>query len=571
MSLVRRLVASVVLLGVLASGAVARAQGLELAPKREASAVTIDWVKNYLIEVKNHLKESYVKGSELRDPELVAACVRGLEKAASDKEFGGLDKAARKAFVAWLRAGEWTKVGTLVDDLSGYLGEQGLELNLEKLADGGAKEMVASVRDPYSHIFDAEEIQKLVRTMMGETRDESLGLSIKPEDGTLKVAYVMYGYVAYENGVEIGDEVLAVNGTAASKMTPLELNTALQAKPGMTVTLTLRRAGWSKPYDFVLAQKVNKTKDVVFKVLPGGIGYLRMTIFDMALGASVRAALDRMAAKGMRALVLDLRHNPGGALNAAVDVADEFIKGKHLITKTESNYKVQMPFKIPGMPEMAADFYSGKSFPYEEMPMVVLVDHASASASELLTGALQDLKRARVIGETTYGKGVGQTAIPLWKTGFPLPQRFLYLTVMRYYLPTGRSIHGTGVVPDLAVDAERPTPAQWETLRALADSGAVQQYLDANWAKHSALFEKLADYDGFETARYPGFAAWHRSLQQELTTEQARAALREGIRRKLQSDKNFRYACDLETDAQLQTAVLELSEVLGGEAKADAR
>ncbi|MBI3272499.1 MAG: S41 family peptidase [Planctomycetes bacterium] len=570
MSFVRRVASTLLAVSILGSGAMARAQELGMAPRKDGPKATIDWVKNYLVEVKNHLKKSFINGKDLKDKDLVAACVRGFEDKIGD-ENTKLPKAVRHAFLEWLQQGEWTKVTELVAAVDQYLTEHDLTVDLEQLADAGAKEMVGSARDPYSHIFNAEEIQKLVRSMMGEARDESLGLSIKPENGKYSVAYVMYGYVAYEAGIEMGDDVLAVNGKSVEDLTPLEINQRIQAKPGQTVKLTLQRAGWLHPHEFTLLQRVNQGRDVISKLLPGKIGYLRLTIFDMALGTAVKTALDKLAKQGMTGIILDLRHNPGGALNAAVDVADEFIKGKELITKTESNYKVNLPIKLPGMPEMASDFYAGKRYPYEDYPMVVLVDHASASASELLTGALQDLKRARVLGETTYGKGVGQTAIPLWKTGFPMPQRYLYLTVMRYYLPTGRSIHGTGVVPNREVVANRPSAETFERLWALRESGAIEKYLDANWKSNASTFEKLAKYDGYDASAYPNFEGWYQGLQTQLTQDQAREAVRLAVRRRVQDTKNFRYACDLQGDNQLQEALLEMAELVGLEPHAEQR
>ncbi|MEK7867462.1 MAG: S41 family peptidase, partial [Planctomycetota bacterium] len=204
----------------------------------------------------------------------------------------------------------------------------------------------------------------------------------------------------------------------------------------------------------------------------------------------------------------------------------------------------------------------------------------SASASELLAGALQDLERGTLIGETTYGKGIGQSAVPLFSTSSMMgggrgvdwgkgaspfmPNRFLYLTVMRYYLPSGRSIHHKGVVPDVEVALDQPNEGAFRAIRGLTASGAIGEYLDAQWDDHAEEFEALADYDDYSSEGYPEFASFYKGLETDLSEDAVRGAVRTEVRRRVAADRKKPFLTDLEADNQLQTGVLLLTEELEG-------
>jgi carboxyl-terminal processing protease len=307
-------------------------------------------------------------------------------------------------------------------------------------------------------------------------------------------------------------------------------------------------------------------------MLPGGIGYVRLTIFDLNLGGATMDALKSLKKQGMKALVLDLRNNPGGALPACVSVADHFIGGKKLITYTESNLDMgkAMPFPIPGLgdqkPEM--EYYATRKTDFEDLPMVVLVNGSSASASEMLSGALQDLGRAVLVGEKTFGKGIGQTAIPLWKTQgsdfgksfMPmLPNRFLYLTVMRYFLPSGRSIHHEGIVPEVLVTLPVPDADTWDEVYKLRKSRKAKEFAEG---LDEELAKELAVYDGFDTSSYPGWAKFRKSLKTKLTADQIREEVRREVRLRVGGNAAL---VDMQTDTQLQRGITILAEKIGFE------
>ncbi len=559
----RAVIGALLALAVAFAPATLEAQDLNAPKSKQRKGKSISWAKNYLLEVKKHLRQSFVEAERVAEQDLIDACLSGLRK--------GLKAEAHKALDAEV-AGDlreiferkYDKISAIISALEAYLSANEVEgLNLEILADAGAKGMVESIRDPYSHVFTMDEVQKMMGMLSGEGREDSLGFNVAPKGKRFEVGYVMYGYPAYWAGIQMGDEVLALNGAEIGSLALPQISEILKVKPGGSIELTLKREGWVKPYTFRLSQEGRRPKDVIWRVLPGDIGYLRLTVFDIALEAAVKKAMEKMAQKKIKGLILDLRQNPGGALNAAVAVADQFIPGKSLITKTESNYKVELPIKLPGLvPEMDATFYAAKASPYEQVPMAVLIDHASASASELLSGALQDLDRAVLIGETTYGKGVGQTVIPLWRTGMPFPQRFLYLTVMRYTLPTGRSIHGTGVEPNVKVPSAKPSGEEFDRLWTLRESGAIERYIAENLTD-AALRTELAAYDRFETKRYPKFAAFYRSLGTKLSEQQVREEIRRALRIAVERETDSSLVFDLQTDEQLQTAVLHLATELG--------
>jgi len=489
----------------------------------------------YVREVKKHLLESYIDSDRVQELDLIVAGIRGMADAAT----GGV----RDAVLA---------EASLDDALAAAAGADP-RLDLIPLADAAARAMVSSIGDPYSHLFTDEEMNRLTKVMQGEGRDESAGLMLQNRGGRVVVAYVAYGYPAYQAGVEIGDEVVLVRGRKAAGIRPEDLGDLVRLPSGDTLELRLRRDGLE--YDFRIPARRTSVKDVRHEYLGQGVGYLRLTIFDLSLVREVRAALDEMTRAGMKGLILDLRHNPGGALPAATGVADLFLPQGLRITNTVSHYRPSVGgLTIPGL-SLDRDYLTKARSPYETLPMVCLINRASASASELLSGALKDHRRATLIGETTYGKGVGQTAILLSSM---LMKRYLYLTVMRYTTPNGTAVDHKGVAPDIAFDDGRPSTALFAAEWALRESGAVERYRDAHW---SAALRKLGDADGFESSRYEGFEAFLAGLKTTLTRDQVREEIRRSVRRRLEEEGKV-WMTDLQTDRVLQRGLVEILDRL---------
>ena len=512
--------------------------------------------KAYLEEVRKHLRESYIEREKIKDEDLTRAALKGMTAAMDHKDFSALDGAKRQA-VKDAVAGAESIAAALdavekVDD----------SLDFVKFADKAAVEMVKVTGDPFSRILTGEDMQKLMKVLQGGTKEDSIGISIGPKEGKVLVAYVQFGYAAFDEGVEMGDEVLDVNGKAVKGLPGDELNELIKLKPGEKLTMKIRRDGFDDAFTLTIAQKKTKPKDVLFAMLGEGVGYLRMTIFDNNLQREVGKGLAELKKQGMTKLILDVRNNPGGALPAATAVADLFLPQNLTITDVEMYYKPSLGgIQIPGV---GGDqkYTTKKKSEFEELPMAVLINHASASASELLAGALQDHKRGRLVGETTYGKGVGQSPIPLMSMGsggaFSLPDRFLYLTVLRYSLPSGRSINHKGVEPTVEFKQKKPSKDAFLAAHKVRTSGAIDRYLDERWESQKTTFKALADADQFETKGYPDFEALYGSLKTSLSKDAFRAELRRGIRRRLTVTEDVQFVCDLETDTQLQYALVEL-------------
>jgi carboxyl-terminal processing protease len=486
----------------------------------------------YVREVKKHLLHSYIDSDRVQEEDLVVAGIRAM---AADPKF----PKARTAILAQ---------ASLEDALEAAEGAAP-DADLIALADDAARAMVAVIGDPYSHLFTEEEMNRLAKAMQGQGREESSGLMLQNRGGKVVVAYVQYGYPGYQEGIEIGDEVLEIRGQRAADVRPEELSELVRLPKGDTLELLVRRDG--REYKFRIAARKSSAKDVRVEYLGQGVGYIRLTIFDLSAVREVRAALDRLARQGMKGLIFDLRHNPGGALQAATGIADLFLPQGLRITNTVSHYKPSIGgLTIPGF-AIDQDFVTTVPTPYEEMPMVCLVNRASASASELLAGALKDHHRATLIGETTYGKGVGQVPILLSSM---LMKRYLYLTVLRYTTPNGTEVDHRGVPPDLPFDDGRPSADLFQAQWALRTGGAVEKYRDEHW---SAALRLLADTDGFETSKYEDFDAFFGSLHTTLTRDQVREEIRRSARRRME-DEGKVWTTDLQTDRVLQRGLVEI-------------
>lgn len=490
----------------------------------------------YVREVKKHLLVSYIDSDRVKEEDLVVAGIKGMA--------GAVKGGVRDAVLAEASLEDALEAASTADP----------DLDLIPVADAATRAMVAAIGDPYSHLFTDEEMNRLAKAMQGQGREESAGLMLQNRGGHVVVAYVQYGYPAYQEGIEIGDEVLKVRGKPAAEVRPEDLGELVRLPAGDTLELRLRRDG--REYDFRVPARKTSVKDVRYEYLGQGVGYLRLTIFDLSLVKEVRSALDQMSRAGMKGLILDLRHNPGGALPAATGVADLFLPQGLRITNTVSHYKPSVGgIAIPGL-GLDQEYVTKTPSPYEEMPMVCLINRASASASELLAGALKDHRRATLIGETTYGKGVGQTAIILSSM---LLKRYLYLTVMRYTTPNGTAVDHKGVPPDLAIDDGRPSAELFSSEWTLRRSGAVDRYRDAHWDQ---ALKRLADVDGFEISRYEGFDAFYDGLKTPLTKDQVREEIRRSARRRLE-DEGKVWMTDLQTDRVLQRGLVEILDRLG--------
>jgi carboxyl-terminal processing protease len=307
-----------------------------------------------------------------------------------------------------------------------------------------AKLMQSAIRglllelDPHSTYFSAEDAKSFDEQARGAY--EGIGVEVQTlEDKVLKVIAPIDDSPAAKAGVLAGDLIVAVDGTPMSAMKDSE---PLRGPAGSSVVLTLRREGRSKPLEVTVARQTIRLTSVRSRLLEPGYGYVRISTFQADTGADFArhaADLKRQSPGGLKGLVLDVRSNPGGLLTAAVQVADDLLDAG-VIVSTRGRLSIS-----------DSHFEATPGDLLEGVPVMVLVDAGSASASEVLAGALRDNKRARVIGSRTFGKGSVQTVLPL-DNGDSVK-----LTTARYYTPSGRSIQAVGIEPDVVLHAEGDT------------------------------------------------------------------------------------------------------------------
>ena len=305
---------------------------------------------------------------------------------------------------------------------------------------GGIKGMLETL-DPHSSFMPPD----IFKEMQVETQGSfgGLGIEITVKDRQLTVVAPIEGTPADRAGILPGDRIVKIDGNPTKDMTLMEAVKRLRGPKGTSVTLTILREESPGPFELSLVREVIEVKSVKTKDLGDGIVYVRVSSFQERTGKDLLKAIEQLGQNGMSAMVLDLRNNPGGLLNQAVQVTDLFLEKGQLIVYTEGRIKNQ---------DLRFSAEHGAQIP--KVPIVVLVNGGSASASEIVAGALQDWKRAVVLGTKTFGKGSVQTVIPLSDSSG------LRLTTAKYFTPKGRSIHGTGLQPDIIVEVPRPTLAK---------------------------------------------------------------------------------------------------------------
>lgn len=289
--------------------------------------------------------------------------------------------------------------------------------------------------DPHSAYLDPEDYKGLQEGTTGEFG--GLGIEVGIENGLVKVIAPIDDTPAQRAGVKPGDVITKLDDTPVKGMALNDAVKHMRGKPGSPITLTIVREGVEKPLEIVITRAVIKVESIKTDLLEPNFGYLRISTFQERTGEDLRRALDEIKAENKRPLkgiVLDLRNNPGGILSAAVSVADAFIE-KGLIVYTEGRVE-DSQLRFTAKPD---DLLSGAS-------MVVLVNGGSASASEIVAGALQDTRRGIIMGSRTFGKGSVQTILPMSN------QAALKLTTALYYTPSGRSIQAEGIKPDIILD-----------------------------------------------------------------------------------------------------------------------
>lgn len=308
------------------------------------------------------------------------------------------------------------------------------DISESELIENSIRGMISEL-DPHSGYLDAEEFKNLRESTSGEFG--GLGIQVGMKDGVLTVIAPIDDTPAKRAGLEAGDRIIRIDGELTQDMDLDEAVKRMRGKPDTDIDLTIAREGEKKPLEFTITRAIIKTESVKHELLEPGMGYIRVSQFQSRTVEQLHEALDALVEENgdeaLKGLVLDLRNNPGGVLDGAVEMVDAFLEeGKIVYTKGRVS-------------DAKMSFEASDGDRLDGAPIVVLVNGGSASASEIVAGALQDSGRALVIGERTFGKGSVQSIMPLANGGA------LRLTTARYYTPSGRSIQAEGIKPDVTV------------------------------------------------------------------------------------------------------------------------
>lgn len=314
------------------------------------------------------------------------------------------------------------------------------KINDDTLFENAMKGMVSSL-DPHSSYLDEEELKDLQTATTGKFG--GIGVEIVPESGYIKVISPLDDTPAYKAGLKPGDLIIRIDNKLIKEMTMREAINLIRGKRGTYVALTILRKGEKKPLKLLVKRDVIKVQTIKSKLLAKGYGYIRIAFFQTPAKQDLENAikdLQKQSGGELKGLVLDLRNNPGGLLDAAIDVADSFLDLNHL-----TKYNGLIVYTKGRIPRADVRAKATPGDLVHEVPMVVLINEGSASASEIVAGALQDYKRAIIMGTRSFGKGSVQTVFPIDNN------TALKLTTALYYTPSGRSIQAMGIVPDVLV------------------------------------------------------------------------------------------------------------------------
>lgn len=332
--------------------------------------------------------------------------------------------------------------------------------------------------DPHSTYLDLEEFKNLREGTTGEFG--GLGIEVTMEDGFVKVVSPIDDTPAARSGVLAGDIIIRLDDTPVKGLQLREAVDIMRGKPGSKLLLTIIREGEDKPLKIELTRAVIKVKSVKSKLLDPGYGYVRISTFQQRTGTTLNEAIDALKEQSggeLKGLVLDLRNNPGGLLHAAVEVSDSFIT-KGMIVYTDGR-----------VPDSKQKFTAKPRDVLKGAPIVVLVNGGSASASEIVAGALQDHHRAVILGTKTFGKGSVQTVMPL------TDDTAVKMTTARYFTPSGRSIQAEGIVPDIQVKRVTISSAEQGGFEPLREKDLSKHLENGNGKDHETKENNVSTKD----------------------------------------------------------------------------
>ena len=324
------------------------------------------------------------------------------------------------------------------------------------LIEGAIKGMMGQL-DPFSQYMDPQEHKDMTQDTQGSFG--GLGIEISMKAKVLTVVSPIEDTPADKAGLKPGDTILKIDGVLTDGMELMDAVHKMRGEAGTKVTISVFREGFTAPKDFSITRAIIKVRSVKFNMLEGKVGYIRLSSFMGNSADDFGAALKSLQGKGAESLIIDVRNNPGGLLNAAAEISGNFVPKGKVIVSTAGRYKDKdMRFNSEGPADWAK-------------PTVILINGGSASASEILAGALQDHGLAVVVGTKSFGKGSVQTILPLSDGGA------LRLTTAKYLTPKGRSLHGQGIDPDVIAEEESVSKAMIDLFEADQFALFIKDYL----------------------------------------------------------------------------------------------
>ena len=356
--------------------------------------------------------------------------------------------------------------------------------NSKELVEGAIRGMVAGL-DPHSSYMTERQFKEMSMDIKGEF--QGVGIQIGVKNAQLTIIAPIEGTPGDRAGLAAGDRILKINDEWTKDLSIEQAVDKMRGPKGTTVRLLIFREGWGKPKEFKITRDTIKVQSVKSKMLDNGIGYVKLIQFQGQTADELEDALKGLEAKGIKKLILDMRNNPGGILDTSVDVSGKFLPKDSLVVYLQGRQKTDRK-----------NYLTTSLEPPRDYPMVVLVNTGSASASEIVAGALQDSKRALIVGTQTFGKGSVQTVFPREDGGG------IRLTTAKYYTPRGRSIQNVGITPD--VEVALPTvkePKDGEPVHVMVREKDLEHHLKNETIKEDKKKEKPASEEDFSMEVMP--------------------------------------------------------------------
>jgi len=330
-----------------------------------------------------------------------------------------------------------------------------------RLIEGAIQGMMESLNDPRSRWLNAEEYEEMNVERKGEFG--GLGMTVGVRDDSIVIIAPLDDTPASRAGLQSGDKIIKINGESTKGMSLDEAVSRLRGEIGTQVTITIRREGVKEPLEYTITRALIKLPNVKSRILENNIGYIKIIGFtNEETSRDLKVALISLKQQGIEGLILDLRNNPGGLLSEAIKVADEFLS---------SGVIVSTRGRDPAQSEVYSAHPGGEGL---GIPLVILINRGSASASEIVAGAIKDHQRGVILGATSFGKGTVQSVIPLENGGA------IALTTARYYTPSGVCIEAQGIKPDMRAEPFTPTNEQKEVMDKLKNSQIIKDFLKTN-------------------------------------------------------------------------------------------